>query len=160
MMQRGNNFMKQAEFFYNNPSAPKPNKPNLIGTTMLIEYNDMLLLEHRVDSERWAIIGGSLQNDESFLECAMRETREETGLILTESEFDFYKLYDDPSIIISYPDGNIFRSIMVVYKVTLKEVPTLICSEESKELRFFSKSELKSVKIVESHTPILEDYLV
>lgn len=151
--------MKQAEFFYNNPNAPKPNKPNLIGTTMLIEYNDMLLLEHRVDSERWAIIGGSLQNDESFIECAMREIREETGLQLNETDYNLYKWYDDPSIIISYPDGNIFRSIMVVYKVTLKEEPTLICSEESKELRFFSKSELKDVKIVETHTPILEDYL-
>ena len=85
---------------------------------------------------------------------------EETGLQLNETDYNLYKLYDDPSIIISYPDGNIFRSIMVVYKVTLKEVPTLICSEESKELRFFSKSELKSVKIVETHTPILADYLV
>lgn len=160
MMKRGDNFMKQAEFFYNNPNAPKPNKPNLIGTTMLIEYNDMLLLEQRVDSERWAVIGGSLQNDESLIECAMRETREETGLILAEQEYRFYKMYDDPSIIISYPDGNIFRSIMVVYKVVLKEAPMLTCSEESKELRFFSKSELRNVKIVETHTPILEDYLV
>lgn len=151
--------MKQAEFFYNNPNAPKLNKPNLIGTTMLIEYNDMLLLEHRGDSERWAIIGGSLQNDESFIECAMRETLEETGLQLNERDYSLYKLYDDPSIIISYPDGNIFRSIMVVYKVTLREEPTLICSEESKELRFFSKSELKDVKIVETHIPILEDCL-
>ena len=49
--------------------------------------------------------------------------------------------------------------LLVVYKVTLKEEPVLICSEESKELRFFSKSELKDVKIVETHTPVLEDYL-
>ncbi len=58
--------MKQAEFFYQNPNAPKPNKPNLVGATILIEYNNMLLLEHRVNSERWAIIGGSLKNDESL----------------------------------------------------------------------------------------------
>lgn len=31
--------MKKAEFFYHNPKAPKPNKPNLIGATILIEYN-------------------------------------------------------------------------------------------------------------------------
>lgn len=151
--------MKQAEFFYNNPNAPKPNKPNLVGATILIEYNEMLLLEHRVDSERWAIIGGSLKNDESFLTCAIRETKEETSIDLDESMLGQGKLYDDPSIIISYPDGNIFRSITIAYKVKLTEKPILVCSEESKELKFFSKEELKRVKIVETHIPILEDYL-
>ncbi len=151
--------MKQAEFFYKNPKAPKPNKPNLIGTTILIEYKDMLLFEHRVDSERWAIIGGSLKEDESFIECALRETKEETGMDVNEKEMELYKIYDDPSIIISYPDGNIFRSIMVVYRIRLTESQKLICSEESKELRFFTKEELQKVKIVETHIPILEDYL-
>lgn len=151
--------MKQAEFFYKKPNAPEPNKPNLIGTTILIEYKDMLLLEHRVDSERWAIIGGSLKEDESFIECALRETKEETGIDIDENKVDFYMIYDDPSIVISYPDGNIFRSIMVVYRIRLTEQPELVCSEESKELRFFTKEELQNVKIVETHIPILEDYL-
>ena len=151
--------MKQAEFFYNNPNAPKPNKPNLVGTTILIEYQDMLLLEHRMDSERWAIIGGSLKNDESFVECAIRETKEETSIDLDESMIGQGKLYDAPSIIISYPDGNIFRSITIAYRVKLTEEPKLVCNEESKELKFFTKEELKSVKIVETHIPILQDYL-
>lgn len=151
--------MKQTEFFYKNLNAPKPNKPNLIGATILIEHNNMLLLEHRVDSEKWAIIGGSLETDESFMECAIREMREETGIDMNEKEMELYKIYDDPSIIISYPDGNIFRSIMIVYRIRLVELPELICSEESKELRFFTKEELKKVKIVETHIPILEDYL-
>ena len=151
--------MKQAEFYYNNPNAPKPNKSNLVGATILIEYNDMLLLEHRVDSERWAIIGGSLKNDESFHTCAVRETKEETSIDLDESMLEQGKLYDDPSIIISYPDGNIFRSITIAYKVKLTENPSLVCSEESKELKFFTKEELKRVKIVETHIPILQDYL-
>lgn len=151
--------MKQAEFFYKNPSAPKPNNPNLIGATILIEHNNMLLLEHRVDSERWAIIGGSLKTDESLMECAVREMREETGIDMNEKEMELYKIYDDPSIIISYPDSNIFRSIMVVYRIRLTELPELICGEESKELRFFTKEELKKVRMVETHIPILEDYL-
>lgn len=151
--------MKQAEFFYNNPNAPKPNKPNLVGATILIEYQNKLLLEHRVDSERWAIIGGSLKNDESFVECAIRETKEETSIDLDESMVGQGKLYDDPSIIISYPDGNIFRSITIAYQVKLTEEPLLVCSEESKELKFFTKEELKSAKIVETHIPILQDDL-
>ena len=151
--------MKKATFYYNDPTAPKPNKPNLIGATVLIEYNNKLLLECRADSERWAIIGGSLKEDESLMECAIRETREETSINLVEAVVDLYKIYDDPSIIISYPDGNTYRSIMVVYYVKLSEQPRLVVSEESRELRFFSKEELKDVKIVETHIPILQDYL-
>ena len=151
--------MRQSEFFYNNPNAPKPNKPNLLGTTMLIEYNNMLLLESRADSERWAIIGGSLLADESLVHCALRETKEETGIEIKEDMLKMYKIYDDPSIIISYPDGNVFRSIMVVYKVALSKQPELVCSEESRELRFFTKEELQEIRLVETHIPILQDYL-
>ena len=41
----------------------------------------------------------------------------------------------------------------------MAEEPDLICSEESRELRFFSREELKDVRIVETHIPILQDYL-
>ena len=64
---------------------------------------------------------------------------------------EIYKIYDDPSIIICYPDGNILRNIMAVYKVRLESEPELICSSESRELRFFDKEELRKVKIVETH---------
>ncbi|HKM33846.1 MAG TPA: hypothetical protein VJY54_03785 [Lachnospiraceae bacterium] len=97
--------MEQATFYFQDNDAPKPNKPNHIGSTILIEYNNMLLLEHRVDSEKWAIIGGGLHVD---------------GLI---------------------------------------EKPLLVCSHESRELRFFTKGELNKVNLVETHIPILLDYL-
>lgn len=96
--------------------------------------------------------------NETLLECVKRETFEETGIILSDEDIEFYKLYDDPSIIIAYPDGNIIRSMMALYEATLKKMPDLRCSEESVELRFFSKEELKNIKIVETYTPILEDY--
>lgn len=149
--------MKQASFYYKNLNAPKPNRPNHIGATILIHYDGKVLLESRKDSDRWAFIGGGLLLNETLLECAKREAFEETGIVLSDEEVEFCKLYDDPSIIISYPDGNIIRNMMAVYTTTLKEMPELVCSEESRELRFFAKEELKSIKIVETHTPILED---
>ena len=150
--------MGPATFYYKNSNAPKPNKPNHIGATILINYDGKVLLESRKDSERWAFIGGGLFLNETLLECVKRETFEETGIILSDEDIEFCKLYDDPSIIIAYPDGNIIRSMMALYEVTLKKMPDLRCSEESVELRFFSKEELKNIKIVETHTPILEDY--
>lgn len=151
--------LMKAQFFYKDINAPKPNRPNHIGTSVIIEFENNILLEARTDSDTWAIIGGGLKVEESLQQCAIREVREETGIILKSDNMELYKIYDDPTRIASYPDGNILRVITVVYKIILEEYPQLICSNESKELKFFSKEELKSLEIAKTHIPIIEDYL-
>jgi hypothetical protein len=37
-------------------------------------------------------------------------------------------------------------------------MPELQCSNESNELKFFSPDELKNIKIVETHIPILKEF--
>lgn len=152
--------MGKAKFYYKDKNAPKPNRPNHIGTNAFIEYDNMLLLEHRSDNDSWGIIGGGLKIDESLKSGIIREVREETSILLKDDDLEFYKIYDDPSRIASYPDGNILRIITVVYRVKLHELPSLVCSEESKELKFFTKNEIKNIHIVESHMPIIEDFLL
>lgn len=149
--------MTQAHFFYKSENAPKPNG-NRIGTCVLIEYDGKLLLEHRTDSDTWAVIGGGLKVGEQFVEGVIREAFEETGLELQEEQMELYNIYDDPSRIASYPDGNVWRIITVVYRVRLTESPKLICSEESRELRFFTKEELREVKVAATHIPIVEEW--
>jgi len=78
---------------------------------------------------------------------------------LSEQDIELYRIYDDPSRIASYPDGNVLRVITVVYKVRLNQCPKVICSEESRELRFFTKEELKELEIAKTHIPIIDDYL-
>ena len=147
-----------AKFYYKSNNAPKPNCPNHIGATILIFHGGKVLLESRTDSDRWAFIGGGLFLTETLMECIIRETKEETGIELQEQDIVFKKLFDDPSIIIEYPDGNIIRSMMAVYRTELKEAPALQCSEESKELKFFTPDELKTINVVETHIPILEEF--
>ncbi|MBR5421797.1 MAG: NUDIX domain-containing protein [Lachnospiraceae bacterium] len=149
--------MSKARFYYKDKNAPMPNRPNHIGSTIIICYDGKVLLESRADSDRWAFIGGGLQLDENLKNCIIRETFEETGLVLEADKVSCIKIYDDPSIIIEYPDGNIIRSIMALYFVRISLVPQLVCSDESKELRFFDREELKKLPIVETHIPILED---
>lgn len=151
--------MGQARFYYRDAHAPRPNRPNHIGTSVLIEYGGKVLMEHRRDSDTWAVIGGGLWTGETLAACAVREVAEETGIVLDETELSFYKIYDDPSRIASYPDGNVLRVITVVYKVRLDDMPKLSCSNESKELRFFSREELSGLRIADTHIPIIEDCL-
>ncbi|MBQ9766729.1 MAG: NUDIX domain-containing protein [Lachnospiraceae bacterium] len=151
--------MVQAQFYYRDVNAPKPNRPNHIGTCILIEYREKILLEHRADSDTWALIGGGLKLDERLVEGVIRETLEETGIRLQEKDVEFCGIYDDPSRIASYPDGNVLRMITVVYRVRLTEAPNLICSTESRELRFFTREELHGLNVAATHIPIVEDYL-
>ena len=43
-------------------------------------------MESRTDSNRWAFIGGGLFLTETLIECAIRETKEETGIELQEQD--------------------------------------------------------------------------
>lgn len=149
--------MAQAQFYYRDEHAPQP-KGNRIGTCILIEYDGKLLLEHRKDSDTWAVIGGGLKLNERLVDGVIRETFEETGIRLREEKVTFYGIYDDPSRIASYPDGNVWRILTVVYRVRLAELPEMICSEESRELRFWGREELNGVKVAATHLPILEDW--
>lgn len=59
-------------------------------TLCYIEQNGCYLMLHRVKKEndlnrdKWVGIGGKFEEDESPEECLLRETREETGLRLTD----------------------------------------------------------------------------
>ena len=59
-------------------------------TLCYIERDGQYLMMHRVKKEhdinkdKWVGIGGHFEQDESPEECLLRETREETGLTLTD----------------------------------------------------------------------------
>ena len=146
-------------FYYQNPNAPGPNRPNHLGVVVLLRFRGKVLLEHRTDSEVWAFIGGALELDETLKAGAVREVKEETGISLQEDDLVLFGLYDDPSRIIAYPDGSVLRSVSVAYETELHTEPMLVCSDESRELCFFGPDELRKVTIAATHIPILQDVL-
>ncbi|WP_346886514.1 NUDIX domain-containing protein [Clostridium sp. UBA4395] len=150
--------MIEAKFYYKNENAPKPNKPNHIGACAIIKSNNKILLEKRVDSNRWALIGGGLNIDESLEEGIIREINEETGIIISEESLGFWKMFSDPSRIAAYPDGNIVRIISAAYIVNLTENHKLVCSDESEELKYFTYQELEKLNIAETHRHIIKEY--
>ncbi len=147
-----------AKFFYKNPNAPKPNRPNHIGIAAIITYQDKVLFEKRADCGRWALIGGGLKTDETLVACLKREIFEETGLKI--QNYKFLDILDDPSRITQYPDGNILRTVTVLYSCKLDTATQLVISDESTELKFFSINELYDLDIVETHRHIVDEYLV
>lgn len=147
-----------AKFYYKSKCAPKPNKPNHIGITAIIMNGKKeILFEKRSDSDRWALIGGGLKINETLEDCCKREILEETGLKV--SDLKQHKIYDDPSRIVEYPDGNILRIITVVYTATVENDVELQISEESNDLQFFTMSEIANLDVVETHRHIIDDFI-
>lgn len=149
--------MTRARFYYKQAEAPQPNKPTHLGVAAFVEQEGLVLLEKRVDSGCWALIGGGLKIDESLEECLGREIGEETGLTLLR--YRLFGIFSDPSRIIAYPDGNVIRSVTVVYRVEVEPFAQLQVSDESLELRFCTREELQTFDIVETHRHIVDRYL-
>lgn len=52
-----------------------------------------ILLVHNIEDDRWYLPGGGAEVGESLIETARRETREETGLVLTGDPRRFHGLF-------------------------------------------------------------------
>jgi hypothetical protein len=82
----------------------------------------------------------------------------ELGLRIPAENFRKLAVYGEPGRIAAYRDGSIWRMVIVVFGLEFSEMPDMVISSESKELRFFSKEELKDIEIVITHSDIVEDW--
>ena len=147
----------RSQFYFRDPNAPAPNRPRGLGVAALIERDGSLLLERRVDAPLWSLIAGRVEDDESLTEALVREVHEETGL--TVSSYDLFGTFTDPTRIIRYRDGTTLRVASFVYTVGVASFSGLRASEESEELRFFSKSELAGLDVPATQRPVFDRYL-
>lgn len=145
--------------FYNcDPKdAPKTTMPAHLGANTIITCQGKLLLEKRRDSDIWGLIGGGCKKTETGREAIARETWEELGLRIPKEKFEKLAVYDNPGRIAAYRDGSIWRMVIVVYGLDFAEEPAMRISAESKDLRFFTKEELRKIEIAITHADIVKE---
>jgi len=95
-----------------------------------------ILLIRRSDDGDWAMPAGSMELDESILDCVKREVKEETGLNVL-SAFPI-AIYSDPqySFVTSY--GDPYQMFRVVFVVDQWEGDLSTQTTETTDARFFS----------------------
>lgn len=130
--------------------------PAHLGANAILVWEDKLLLERRRDSNTWGLVGGGCKKTETGRDAIAREVYEELGVRIPKADFEKIAVYDDPGRIAAYRDGSIWRMVIVVYGYTFREEPVLRISKESRELRFFTKEELKDITIAVTHEDIVE----
>ena len=152
--------MSIVTFYRGDPNAPKPTMPAHLGANVILTCKGKLLLERRRDSDTWGLVGGGVKKRETELQAISREVREELGIRIPQDKFTRLAVYGEPGRIAAFRDGSIWRMVVVVFCVDLPEEPQMTISAESRELRFFTKEELKDIEIVVTHSDIVEDWFI
>lgn len=147
----------RARFYYRDPEAPQPNHRRTLSVIALIEREGSLLFERRRDAPLWSLIAGMVQDTETLSDALTREVLEETGLRVTDHHL--FGTFSDPMRLVSYPDGNVFRVASFAYSVAVASFEGLKPSDESEELRFFSKEEIPELDLPATQMPVIEKLL-
>ena len=152
--------MPIVKFYRGDPNAPKTTMPAHLGANAVITCNGKILLEKRRDCDLWGLVGGGVKKSETELQAITREIYEELGLRIPKEKLKKLAVYGEPGRIAAFRDGSIWRMVIVVFGLDLETEPELCISSESKDLRFFSKEELKDIEIVVTHSDIVEDLFI
>ena len=152
--------MSIVKFYRDDPNAPKTTRPAHLGANAIITSGDKLLLERRRDSDTWGLVGGGSKKYEELIDTIVREVREELGLRIPKERFQKLAVYGEPGRIAAYRDGSIWRMVIGVYRLDLPEDTALRISAESRELRWFTREELKNISIVVTHSDVVEEWFI
>ena len=157
--QKGDVLMAIVTFYNCDPkNAPKTTMPAHLGANAIITCQGKLLLEKRRDSDIWGLVGGGCKKTETGREAIAREVYEELGIRIPKERFEKLAVYDNPGRIAAYQDGSIWRMVIVVYGLDFQQEPEMRISSESKDLRFFTREEVRTLDIAITHADIVEEW--
>lgn len=152
--------MDIVRFYRGDPNAPKTTQGAHLGANAIITCKGKLLLEKRRDCDMWGLVGGGVKRRETALQAICREIYEELGLRIPLDSFEKLAVYGEPGRIAAYRDGSIWRMVVVVFRLELEEEPEMVLSEESYDMRFFTKEEINKLPVVITHSDIIEDWFI
>lgn len=111
-----------------------------VGCGIIIEESEKILLQHRTDEDNWCIPGGLMEIGESFEQTTKRETLEETGLVINDIEL--FGIYSGEKCFVTYPNGDKVFSVQIIFKTRHYSGKLQQQGTESREHKFFNKTEL------------------
>jgi len=145
-------------FYRGDPNVPRTTQRTHLGANAVIGCQDKILLEKRRDCDLWGLVGGGVKKRETPLQAVTREVYEELGVHVAPERFQKLHIYDEPKRIAAYQDGSVWKMVIVAYYLELDAMPQLQISKESKDLRFFTRDELRDISIVVTHSDIVDKW--
>ena len=110
-------------------------------SAIILNDKKQILLQKRVDNDKWGLPGGCQEISERFEETVIREVKEETNLEVKEEDLKLIPIVSGNRRTRVYPNGDIVYNNSVLYLID-KYTGDLKCDEESKVLEFFDIDKL------------------
>jgi ADP-ribose pyrophosphatase YjhB (NUDIX family) len=126
----------------------------LIGVgSIIIEGNRVVLVKraHPPIQGQWSIPGGVLEVGEMLREAAIREAREETGLVVEPGEL--LGVFDR---ILRDPDHRVQYHYVLIDFLCRKVGGELVAASDAAEVRFFTREELPTLHLAEDTFDVIQ----
>lgn len=119
----------------------------LLPSVTAIVYGPLgeILLVRQRDGNVWSTPGGSVEIDESPIDAVVRETWEETGLLVKPEAL--IGVFGGPSFVIRYADGDETQYVMSVFECSVKSGEITNESDEVTACRFVSEAEFRTLDV-------------
>ncbi len=126
----------------------------LVGVGSIIIENDRVLLAKRAHPPiqgQWSIPGGVLEVGELIREAAIREAREETGLIVEPGEL--LGVYDR---ILRNPEKRVHYHYVLIDFLCRRIGGELHAASDAAEVRWFTREELSALTLAEDTQDVIQ----
>lgn len=147
--------MSRVEYWHE-ASAPVPNSLVPACGVLAVDEQGRVLLQRRRDTGQWALPMGKMELGETPSQCAIRETREETGIMVRVT--GLLGVFSDPAHIVAYGDGEIRQE----YEVILLAQPvhgSPAINDEASDVRWVTIGDLGNLDIHPTQLRQLNHYL-
>lgn len=149
-------YEKERELFKN---YPFPETLNFNCSDVILEVNNKFLLINRKNSPgkyTWALPGGFRNNNETFMECAIRELIEETNINLSkdilENSIVYSKFFDSPKRF----HGILRNTYAFYFKVLNCENITVNAQDDAMDVKWFTLEEIMNeLELYDDHQSII-----
>ncbi len=135
-------------------------KGGRVSVAIIIDSQDRFLLQKKdsgysLGPNKWSLVGGNIEKDESEKDAIKRESREEIGIEFRDSEVRPYKKIMFKGRL-NRTDVEMEHNIFIInFKANLSDVRV----GEGAGFCFFEKRELASLNLILSSKQILEEFL-
>lgn len=124
---------------------------------IIVDSEKNLLLIKRKDNRKWGFPAGSLELNESIMDCAKREVKEETGLDLLSA--DVLAIYSEPRFQYTNDYGNKIQLITTVFLATAWNGKLIRETNETVDSGFYSVAEIGKMDLMPIYHETVDDYV-
>ena len=114
-------------------------------SVLIKDDRDRLLLVRHVDSGLWGLVGGAVEVDESPDQAAVRETEEETGLVVELTRL--VSTMGGPKFRVTYPNGDQTAYVATIFEAQVTRGVPRPDGDEIIELGWFGPDDLETVEL-------------